>query len=153
MNKVSCFVIRGLVLTATILSLSCGGEKTPIAPSQPGGSGISTSVVFDNPAGGTYTAQLNGQTYTARGSFTVSLPQGTAIIDGTFNGPAFAVAFLRLQPTGGGVLSGSVQSLAGPRPSVGQCRVIYDNFDTPNTSRNFRVQFTVTANVASACQF
>lgn len=100
--------------------------------------------------GGSYTAQLNGQTYTASGGFTVNLPVGTQEITGSFVGQGFGIGFSRIGGTG--AESGSLRSLAGPAPDVSACQILYLNFDTPNTRRSFRMQFRVTSNANSACQ-
>jgi hypothetical protein len=109
-------------------------------------------VVFV-PLGGTYTAQLNNQTYTASGGFLVNLSPGTTYqVTGSFIGQGFSVAFTSVTLGGGGVQSGSVRSVSGPSGSVSSCQVDYFNINTPNTQRSFQVSFTVTSTVGSACQ-
>jgi hypothetical protein len=98
-----------------------------------------------------FTAQINGQTYTAFGLHTVNLPVGTHVISGTFRGESFGVSFFRISPTTGGAESGSVQNLQGSG-EVGPCRVLFINLDTPNVERTFRVQFRVTSNQNATCQ-
>lgn len=127
----------------------CGGGEgsTPTAPSA---AGVNFFVVF-TPVGGTYSAQVSGQTYTAAGGFSVRLPAGTHEISGTFRGQGFGVGFVP-GLSGGGVQSGSVQSLSGISPQVMPCSVLYSNLSTPTTERAFRVRINVTTNVNSVCQ-
>ncbi|MBI3491558.1 MAG: hypothetical protein HY047_07250 [Acidobacteria bacterium] len=107
-------------------------------------------IVAFTSVGGTYTASLNGQTYTASGGFTVNLPIGTQQISGSFTGTGFGVGFTTIG--GGGVQSGSLRSISGPSPQVSSCQILYFNLDTPNVQRTFQLQFQVTSNVGSACQ-
>ncbi len=132
---------------AVLMLAACGGSgsTTPTTSSS-----TPSFVVVFTAAGGTYTATLNNQTYTANGGFTVSLPAGTYQITGSFRGSVFGVGFGTI--AGGGVLSGSVRSVSGPAPTSTACGLIYDNFDTPTVQRSFQVQFQVTTSANSACQ-
>ncbi len=139
-------------LLVCLVTASCGGES-PTAPSPapaPRASSTTGVLVVFTPIVGTYTAQLNGQTYTASGGFTVNLPVGTHEVTGSFVGQGFGIGFSRIGGTG--VESSSIRSLTGPAPDILPCQILYLNFDTPNTRRNFRMQFRVTSNSNSACQ-
>ena len=142
---------RGCVVLLVILASACGSDS-PSSPTSSSSSGIAVLVVFA-PVGGTYTAQLNNQTYTATGGFTVNLSPGTTYqVTGSFVGQGFGVAFSSLTLGGGGVQSGSVRSVSGPSAQVSSCQVVYTNLDSPNTQRSFQVSFTITSANGSACQ-
>jgi hypothetical protein len=135
-----------------LLTLSvpaCGGGGAPTSPSSAGTFG--TLVVFA-PVGGTYTATLNNQTFTASGGFTVNLsPNSTYQITGSFVGGGLGIGFSTLGS--GGVLSGSVRNISGPpSPDVSPCQVLYYNLDTPSVRRTFSVQIQTTSSVGSTCQ-
>ncbi len=130
---------------------ACGGDggSSPTGPS----GGVPVTVSFGGATtSATFSAQLNGQTYTALGLHNLTLPVGTHVVSGSYRGISFGVNFIRVSQ-GGGVESSSVRSLAGADASVRPCGVSYSNIDTPTVERPFRVQFTVTSNAASACQF
>lgn len=139
------------LILLTIALANCGGDggSAPTTPDGGGGSTVSVLVVL-TPVGGTYTATLNNQTYTAAGGFSVSLRPGTHEIAGSFRGDGFGVGFASIG--GGGAESGSLRSLSGPSPQVTACTAIYFNTGTTATLREFRLQFRVTTNVGSACQ-
>lgn len=99
------------------------------------------------PVTGTYSAQFQGQTYTAAGSFEFKLAPGTYTVTGSFTGTALGIGFVALD---GGVQSGSLKSLSGPAPDVESCSVIY--FATGLQARTFQLQFMVTKNTGSVCQ-
>jgi hypothetical protein len=141
-----------LALVSCVLVAACGGGDTggssnPTSPSNSGSGSVSFFVSFVAPPDGSYTAQLNGQTYSSSGAFTVNLSPGTYTIEGSHRGTAFAVGFRSLVQ--GGVQSGSVRSLAGTAPQTTACGVTYG---TANVSTAFRVQFTVTSSTTNACQ-
>lgn len=159
------------------LTLACGGggsspsptsptaaapaptATTPPATTTPTATSRTFRMSFDyivtggGQSTGAFSAQVDGTgpTYTALGVFTVTLPEGVHTIAGTFLGGGIGVSFLSSNSSAG-VLSGSVQSLEGPAPSVGNCRVSWGNGSTPATQRTFRLQFTVTGNATSTCQ-
>jgi hypothetical protein len=139
--------VRILGVVAVLMLAACGGSDSTTVTSPT--STPSFLVVF-SATGGTYTATLNNQTYTASGGFTVSLPAGTYQIAGSFRGSFFGVGFGTI--AGGGALSGSVRSISGPAPMATSCGLIYDNFDTPTVQRSFQIQFQVTTSANSACQ-
>lgn len=140
-----------LVLIVLLSAASCGGSSSPASPTETSSSAQSILVVF-TPVGGTYTAQLNNQTYTAAGGFIVDLPVGMYQISGSFQGSGFGVGFAAVAIGAGGVQSGSLRSLSGPSPQVSPCTITYFNIDTPSVPRSFQLQFQVTASVGSACQ-
>jgi len=49
----------------------------------------------------------------------------------------------------GGVVPGSVRSLAGPMPIIDACSALYINIDS--SPKPFRLQFTVTTSTSAAC--
>jgi hypothetical protein len=100
----------------------------------------------------TFSAQLEGQTYTAFGNHSVRLTPGSHVVSGTYRGTSFGVNFI-LTGQPGGVESGSVRSLAGADATTRPCGVFYINLDQPTVDRSFRVQFTVTSSSTTACQF
>ena len=132
-----------------------GGDGSPTSPSVGGGGGNQLYVVF-TPANvgsvtGTYTAQLNNQTYTAAGGFPVSLAAGTYEISGSFTGGGFGIGFTRV--LGGGAESGSLRSITGPQPDTSQpCSLLYFNMNTPTVRRDFRMQFRVTDSTTTSCR-
>ena len=140
-----------LVLLCSVAT-ACGGDDGS-SPAAPSGGGVPVTISFGGATtSATFSAQLNGQTYTALGLHSVTLPAGTHVISGSYRGISFGVNFIRTSG-GGGVQSGSVQSLSGTGAGVLPCGVSYTNLDTPTVERAFRVQFTVTSNTGSACQF
>ena len=133
------------MLGASLIS-GCGGGSSPTSPS----SSAVPIVVYLVPAGGSYSATLQGQTYTASGAFNVSLAPGTYTITGTIQAQGLAVGFGILGLSGGGVQSGSARSLSGPAPLVESCKVSY--FPATAGATAFSVQFTVTSSANAACQ-
>lgn len=144
-SRVSGLVL-GLALCAALVS--CGGDGANGSPTGPPGSGAVTVLVVFTPVGGTYSATINNQTFTAAGGFSSALQPGTHEINGSFRAGGFGVGFGSIG--GGGAESGSLRSLAGPSPQANACNVLYGG--TGSTQQNFRVQFRVTANAGSACQ-
>jgi len=150
----SRFLARGLrailVAASVILASNCGGSSllAPVLGSKP------KLLLIFGASPGSYSATLNGQTYSADGGFQISLDSGTTYtVSGTFKTPIFVVIFSNVG--GGGALSGSVRSLSGPVSSssaTGPCSVGYDNIATPSVSRTFSIQFQATASTNSACQ-
>lgn len=128
----------GPLLLALGLLVGCGGDST--------GPATSFVIVF-LPFSGSYTATLNNQSYTATGVFEVSLPTGVHEVTGSFTGD-LAVGFGTLDS--GGVESSSLRSLAGPNPQVSSCSVMY--MGSGSGPQPFRLEFSVTRNVGSACQ-
>jgi hypothetical protein len=111
-------------------------------------SGIDVMLVF-TPVKGTYTARLEDQTYTLAGAFAANLKPGTHVVAGSFVGEGLLVGFASIGP--GGVQSGSLRSEAGPLPRIAPCSVGYSDADASGSAREFRLQFQITANIASAC--
>ena len=151
-------VLSGLVIA---LFVSCGESSSPASPSgtdTPTGTGSAQSVVVVfAPVSATYNATMQGQSYTAAGGFPLELRPGTYEINGSFRGAALGIGFTNARFGAGGVQSGSVRALSGPEPTVEACRVLY--FYSPAAQngaaavqQTFRLQFTVTASVGSACQ-
>lgn len=137
-----------LLLGALVLSVSCGGGSG--APTAPGGSSsIQFLVAIGVSAGGSYSATLNNQTYTAGNGFQASLAAGTYEMSGTYTGGTLIVGFGSTSLTGGGVQSGSVQSLSGVTLGVQPCGVIYSE---GGGTRSFRARFTVGTNANNTCR-
>jgi hypothetical protein len=136
-------------LSVALLFFSgCGNTVLPAAI---GPSSIEVAVVFTPVGDGTtYTAQLNGQTYTRAGLSIVNLVPGTYQMTGSFLGSGFTTGF---QTTGnrGGVQSGSPRSLVGPSSLVASCGITYANSDARTVPQNFQLEFQVTADAGSAC--
>lgn len=130
-------------VVAAVLVQGCSG--LPTSPSK-----VDVIVAFTS-SGGTYSATLNGQTYSAEGGFPVSLSPGTHTISGSFRASIFGIGF-GSAVGGGGVLSGSPRSVTGSGAEVGSCQVSYSNFSTPGTTRTFSVTFQTTSSAGSACQ-
>ena len=138
-----------------LLTIGCGGEGTG-SPTQPststpppasGGGGMLV-LVSAAAAGGSYSATLNGKTYTTAMGFTVSLNPGTYEFAGTYSASNFIVALATLSGSGG-VQTGSVQSLAGPSLMVTPCGVAYVG---GSTNQPFRLRFTVGTNSGNTCR-
>lgn len=158
---------RTAVILSALLLCACGGSSSPTAPSQAtlpssnSGSGVPFTLVLQTQGNVTFRATLNGQTYTANGQFQQRLPTGIYRLSGTFTpsgqlaAEVMTVAFIipLTSAASGGVLSGSVRSISGPAFIVSQCNASYAVFDGVRTPQNFEVQFEVTANANSACQF
>ena len=142
-------VRRLLAVLVLPVIFACGGDGSPTSP---GGSSIPFFVVFTPLSGTTFSATLNGQTYSASGLFTVSLPPGAHEISGSFSASQFGITLGSTSPqlAGGGVQSGSLQSLAGSVFVANPCRIIYNS--ESNNQGNFRVRFAVVANPNAACQ-
>lgn len=137
-----------LLLGALVLSVSCGAGVG--APTAPGGSNsIDFLVAIGVSAGGSYSAALNNQTYTAGNGFQASLTAGTYEMSGSYTGGTLIIGFGSTSFLGGGVQVGSVQSLSGVTLAVQPCGVIYS--DGAGT-RSFRVRFTVGPNANGACR-
>ena len=136
------------VLAAVFLLWSCGGSRSlvDVSPS----SSIDVTVVFTPVGdGSTFSAQIDGKTYTHPGQSLVSLPPGTYEIVGAFSGSGLQVGFQTLGG-GGGVQSGSPRSVAGPAPQVTSCQITYTSPDK-TVSQAFQLQFQIAANAKSAC--
>jgi hypothetical protein len=116
-------------------------------------------VLQTNGLGVAFRVTLNSQTYTANGLFDQQLAPGTYTLSGSFTptgqggGEGLIIAFQRGFNGSGGVRSGSVRSLSGPALTSGQCSVGYAVLDAIRTTQNIQVQFEVTADQNSACQF
>lgn len=134
-----------VVLFVLLAACSSNGNKSPTSPTE---SGSPTVVVGFVPAGGTYTATLNNQTYTTTGGFVVTLSPGTYEISGSFAAAGFGIGFGNV--LGGGAESGSIRSLSGPGSSVTSCGVTYTS--SGSGAQQFRMSFRVTTTVGSACQ-
>lgn len=136
------------VVTAIILLLvitSCGGRS----PTSPGGSsGIPFLVAVGVSGGGTFSATLNHQTYTAGHGFQASLPSGTYEMHGTYSGGTLIVGFASTTSTGGGVQAGSVQAVSGVVLGVQPCGIAYSE----GGARDFRVRFAVGTHASNTCR-
>jgi hypothetical protein len=51
----------------------------------------------------------------------------------------------------GGVQTGSVRAVTGPSPQVRPCAITYSNTSSPETRRDFQIEFTVAADKSAAC--
>jgi hypothetical protein len=72
-------------------------------------------------------------------------------MSGSFTGNTLGIVFLSINPTNGGVQSGSLQSLVGSNPFPAACGIIYIASGTA-ARENFRLRFAVTTNRNSTCQ-
>jgi hypothetical protein len=136
------------MLAAIFLLWGCGDSRVPadVGPSSP----VNVTVVFTPVGdGSTFSAQLNGQSFSLPGQSIVSLPPGTYQISGSFLGSGLGVGFQTLG-SGGGVQSGSARSLAGPAPQVAPCGITYASPDKA-ASQSFQLQFQITADAKAAC--
>lgn len=140
--------MRKCILCAALVLLpSCGGGGSPTGPNAP--TGISFLVAIAASGGGTFSATLNNQTYTAGPGFELSLPAGTYEMNGTYTGGTLLIGFATAGLTGGGVQSSSLQSLAGTVLFVQPCRAAYSE---GSGTRSFRVRFTVGTNANNTCR-
>src|SRR5262245_57245723 len=106
-------------------------------------------VGFTPAAGGSFTARINGKTFSSPGGFAVTLSSLGAIheLNGSFTGGSLGVTFAASTSTG--VETGSVVSVQGPSPNISGCGVIYV---APSTaSQQFRIQFKSTAAASLVC--
>jgi hypothetical protein len=141
--------IRAAFLLAAVGSLTAcgGGGGSPVSPSPT--TTVSFLEAFAVTGLGTYSATLNGQTYTAQGGFSIGLPPGTYELSGSYTGGTMIVGFASAPLSQGGVQSGSVQSLAGSILAVTSCGATYSE---GTGTQAFRLRFTVGTNPNSACQ-
>jgi hypothetical protein len=135
----------------TVLSLvlvSCGGGSSSPTPTNPtpSPSGVSFIVAISVGPSGTYSATLNGQTYTTQSGFQATLQPGTYEISGSYAGGNLVVGFASL--VGGGVQTGSVRSTAGTVLTSTSCGLAYA---AGSGAQTFRVQFTVGTNSNTSC--
>jgi hypothetical protein len=146
----------GVTIGLLVLMANGCGSKSPTSPS--GAGTISVAIGFQ-PAtqGDTYTASLNGQTFSAYSAFLVQLSPGTYKLTGSFVGSGIAIGFGGGVTTGkGGVRSGSVRSLSGSEPETDQCAAYYFYSPAllgtgPKVKQDFQLQFDVTSDAGSAC--
>lgn len=138
---------KAILYFAIVLASACGGGGSPTGPNAP--TGIPFLVAIAASGGGTFSATLNNQTYTVGPGFEVSLPTGTYEMNGTYTGGTLILGFATAGLTGGGVQSGSLQSLAGTVLFVQSCRAAYSEGGGP---RSFRVRFTVGTDANNACR-
>src|SRR5262245_14237016 len=106
-------------------------------------------VGFTPAEGGSFTARINGQTFSSPGGWAVTLSSlgSTYEISGSFTGGSLGVTFAASTSTG--VQTGSVVSVQGPSPNITGCGVIYV---APSTaSQQFRIQFKSTAAASLVC--
>lgn len=160
--------VFGAVAVAMVLA-GCGtGPGSPTGPSVPppssgGASGVPFTLTLQTHGPGVaFRVSFNGQTYTANGQFPLQLAPGTYTLNGDFsptglNVPeGFFVGFMRTlsasQPAAG-VRSGSVRSVLGPAISTTLCSVGYAIVQPSTTVQTFGLQFEVTNDVNTACQF
>jgi hypothetical protein len=136
-----------ILLVGVALTLGCGGGGSVATPTGPGSSSVPIGVGF-NIQGGTYSATLNGQTYSGAGPYQISLAPGSYEITGTYSGGSLIVAFVSTLPSGGGVQSGSARSLSGPAVVTQACGIGYA---AQFGSQPFRLRFTVTTDPNSKC--
>jgi hypothetical protein len=99
--------------------------------------------------GGTFRAELEKQTYTLPGASTAKLSSGKHQITGSFSGPTFMIGFATVDEAGG-VQTGSVRAVTGPSPQVRPCAITYSNTSSPETRRDFQIEFTVAADKSAA---
>lgn len=138
---------RGMlaVTFAAVLAMaSCSLQNNPTAP-------VSTDIKLRiglAVAGGigTYSATFNGQTYTSRDGFDVSLKPGTYTVSGTYNGGALIVVFVG--DSNGSVQTSSVSATSGIVSVVTPCSIV---FSEGSGTRSFGVRFTVTRDVRHTC--
>ena len=106
-------------------------------------------VNFTPAEGGSFTAKLNGKTFTSAGWFAVNLKslESTYDITGSFTGGSLHVRFAA--STAAGVQSGSVVSVEGPAVVATECGLTY----VPNApgSYQFRIQFKATGTIGLVC--
>ncbi len=102
---------NGILCVALVLAASCGAGGSPTGPNTP--AGIPILVAIGVSAGGTFSATLNSQTYSAAPGFQMSLPVGTYELNGTYTRGTLLIGFATPSLSGGGVRSSSLQSLAG----------------------------------------
>lgn len=150
-------IARGALLLVCLAFSACGGGSSPTSPTASGPSAAPTASTFLLVVAGLtgpYSATLNNQTYSATGGFPVTLPPGTYTMKGSFRGQGFTVAFQAYGVARAGVVSGSARVISGPgQRQVSQCQIMLFNIDTPSVSRDFEIEFRVTSDVGSSCQF
>lgn len=149
---------RAVLVLVCLGFIACGGGSGggPTAPTiaTPPAPAASTFLLVFGTSAGSYTATLNNQSYSATGGFPITLGPGTYTIKGSFRGQGFTVAFQAYGVAKAGVLSGSARVISGPaQRQVTQCQIMLFNIDTPSVSRDFEVEFRVTSDVGSSCQF
>lgn len=138
---------KAILCAAIAVASSCGSSGSPTGPDAP--TGIPFLVGISASGGGTFSATLNNQTYVVGPGFQVSLPAGTYEMNGTYARGALIVGFVTAGPTGGGVQSGSVQSVSGVVLRVQPCGIIYSE---GSGTRSFRVRFTVGTSAGGTCR-
>jgi hypothetical protein len=139
-----------LVLWLPVLTLAMAVCCTsPVSTESTAAADISFVIVFTPEGdGSSFSATIEGQTYTAPGAVSVSLAPGPHALTGTFDGSGFSVGFQTIGQ--GGVVSGSVRTTSGPSAKTSACSVTYSN-DTPSVRRDFEVSFELDAEPARAC--
>ncbi len=153
-----------IATVAAALLIGCGGGSptapSAAAPAPASSTGVPFTLVLQtNGLGVAFRVTLNSQTYTANGLFQQQLSPGTYTLSGSFTptgqggGEGLILVFQRGFTGSGGVRSGSVRSLGGPALTAGQCSVGYAVLDATRTPQNFQVQFEVTTDQNSSCQF
>jgi hypothetical protein len=135
--------LTAVLFMALVPLYACGGDPTSLV-------GKAQVLVNFGPAeNGSFTAQLNGQTFKSAGWFPMnqSSSGSTYEITGSFTGSSMRIRFST--STAAGVQSGSVLSLQGPGPVVSDCELTY--VPTTSGSHQFRVQFKVTGTIGLVC--
>ncbi len=136
--------LRAVVPFVMIFSAACWEDPASTV-------GRAHLVVAFNPLeGASYTARLNGQTFSSPGQFSVQLESIDPAyeVSGSFNGAGIRIEFHTT--TTAGVQAGSVTSLAGPVSQTFPCAITY--VSTPAGAQQFRVQFRLTGNIDQSCR-
>lgn len=145
-----------IMLGALIVAPGCGGTS----PTSASSSGVPfTMTLSPLNSGIPFRVTLNGQSYTAEGSFSVRLPPGTHTLSGSYTAPGqfFGEGVLigfgmpMAVVASGGVRSGSLQVMSGSVLDRSACHVVFGNF-VASGPQAFQLQFEVTTATASACQ-
>src|SRR5262245_9162619 len=103
---------------ALLLVSSCGGDELSATDAR-------VTISFYPASDGSYTATVNGKSFTGSGKFALSLPElgKTYELSGSFTGGSLGINFGTT--TTSGVRAGSVTSVAGPNPAPYNCGVNY----------------------------
>ena len=106
-------------------------------------------IIIGFTPGGTFTARINGKTFSSAGGFPVTLTSlgNEYEISGSFTGGSLGLTFAASTSTG--VQSGSLVSVEGPNPRILNCDVMY--LASTNASQQFRLRFKSTATAALVC--